>query len=194
MDRFDSEIIAFVTKWIPYGGPPPGESLAEFGLLNDQLVARVRDIHGRLCPDSLDWDGPHGQAAEALAFLDGASPCGTDVASAQSVEDTAVAALVHPTTAGASQSGWRHDALCRGMPWDFFYSPDDERGARRRERERRALIICRGCRVVAECRGYALERREAFGVWGATTAEQREQILGSAPEPDQPAAVVVADR
>jgi WhiB family redox-sensing transcriptional regulator len=74
-------------------------------------------------------------------------------------------------------TGW-HDpaALCTGMSADVFYPPD---GLARRERvrhARRAKEICLHCPVVDECRSYALAAQENFGIWGATTPQERRAV------------------
>ena len=75
------------------------------------------------------------------------------------------------------EESWYTEARCKGLPSDVFYPPDNERGNRRRRREERAKQICRGCPVLGICREHALTAHEAYGVWGATTPQEREHIL-----------------
>lgn len=70
---------------------------------------------------------------------------------------------------------WHEEALCRGMPSEVFYSPDHERGNARLVRERRAKQICQQCPVREPCGRYAIDAREPYGVWGATTARERQE-------------------
>jgi WhiB family redox-sensing transcriptional regulator len=39
-----------------------------------------------------------------------------------------------------------------------------------------AKAICAACRVLTECRDYALRTRQPFGVWGGLDEEQRRDI------------------
>jgi WhiB family transcriptional regulator, redox-sensing transcriptional regulator len=85
--------------------------------------------------------------------------------------------------AAESKWEWRLRGSCRGVPAEVFYPPDNERGPARQHREEQAKTICVSCPVRRVCRRYALEAREPYGVWGATTPREREQILGSLPIP-----------
>jgi WhiB family transcriptional regulator, redox-sensing transcriptional regulator len=75
-------------------------------------------------------------------------------------------------------TGW-HDpaALCTGMSPDVFYPPEGLAGRDRVRHIRRAKEICLHCPVLDECRSYALAEHEAFGIWGATTPQERRAIL-----------------
>lgn len=39
-----------------------------------------------------------------------------------------------------------------------------------------AQKMCEGCPFLAACRDYAVEAEEELGIWGGTTAEDRERI------------------
>ena len=41
---------------------------------------------------------------------------------------------------------------------------------------REAKAVCRNCPVWAECLGYALERDEAFGIWGGLSPRERRHL------------------
>lgn len=41
---------------------------------------------------------------------------------------------------------------------------------------RAAKRICRGCAVRVQCLEYALENREAFGVWGGLAERERRRV------------------
>lgn len=40
----------------------------------------------------------------------------------------------------------------------------------------RAVEVCQRCPALSQCRDWALETGQQFGVWGGTTAEHREQL------------------
>src|SRR6266511_3991550 len=65
---------------------------------------------------------------------------------------------------------------CGGLPSSVFFSPDGERGAARRRRERAAKLVCAGCRVRERCADYALSHRERYGVWGGLSEHERAMI------------------
>jgi WhiB family transcriptional regulator, redox-sensing transcriptional regulator len=71
---------------------------------------------------------------------------------------------------------WRLEASCRGLPSSVFFSPDGERGAARRRRERTAKQVCAGCRVRERCADYALAHHERYGVWGGLSENERAMI------------------
>jgi WhiB family redox-sensing transcriptional regulator len=72
---------------------------------------------------------------------------------------------------------WQHFGACREVDPETFFSPDDERGPRRRARESAAKKLCARCPVVATCLDHALVVREPYGVWGGLNATEREHIL-----------------
>ncbi len=71
---------------------------------------------------------------------------------------------------------WQTDAVCRGQDSEIFFSPTGEGRSARREREERAKQVCAGCGVVDACRRFALAANEPFGVWGGTTARERQVL------------------
>ena len=74
---------------------------------------------------------------------------------------------------------WQAQAACRNTDTDTFFLPDAIRGPRKRAREAAAKAICATCPVVASCLDWALAGGEAHGVWGGTTPEERERMVGS---------------
>jgi WhiB family redox-sensing transcriptional regulator len=72
---------------------------------------------------------------------------------------------------------WQYDGACRGVDPETFFSPDAERGPRRRAREAAAKALCHVCPVVQECLNHALTVREPYGVWGGLTINERDQLL-----------------
>jgi WhiB family redox-sensing transcriptional regulator len=68
---------------------------------------------------------------------------------------------------------WQLHAECRGMDSSVFFSPDTERGPRRRRREASAKAICAQCPVITQCRAHALHVQEPYGIWGGLTENER---------------------
>ncbi|KHL15127.1 WhiB family redox-sensing transcriptional regulator [Mumia flava] len=69
---------------------------------------------------------------------------------------------------------WQFDAACSGVDTEEFFSPEDERGAARAEREARAKTFCAGCPVVQQCLEHAIKVREPYGVWGGLNPRERQ--------------------
>ena len=72
---------------------------------------------------------------------------------------------------------WQLQARCRGVDSSVFFHHDGERGKARLQREQRAKEMCRVCPVLAECRDYALEVGEPYGVWGGMTESERDMVI-----------------
>ena len=68
---------------------------------------------------------------------------------------------------------WQFDGACREADPETFFSPEAERGPRRRARERAAKSLCARCPVVRQCLEHALRVREPYGVWGGLTTGER---------------------
>lgn len=63
-------------------------------------------------------------------------------------------------------------AVCEQVPHIFF--PEDQDDYDQRQREiKQAKAICKTCPIFAECFSYAVNSKEAFGIWAATTPEDR---------------------
>ncbi len=75
---------------------------------------------------------------------------------------------------------WQHQGACHGIDPETFFSPETERGPRRRAREAQAKALCAACPVVRECLDHALTVREPFGVWGGLNTTEREHLLRKA--------------
>ncbi|MFC7343881.1 WhiB family transcriptional regulator [Saccharopolyspora griseoalba] len=73
---------------------------------------------------------------------------------------------------------WQLRAACRDLRTAHFFHPENERGGKRVERERRAKRVCRRCPVIAQCREHALRTREPYGVWGGLGEQERRGLLG----------------
>jgi WhiB family transcriptional regulator, redox-sensing transcriptional regulator len=77
-----------------------------------------------------------------------------------------------PTAAdlAAIENDWRDQARCAEVDGELFFP---EKGGSTRE----ARKICAGCEVRAECRDYALESREPWGLWGGLSERERRHLL-----------------
>ena len=69
---------------------------------------------------------------------------------------------------------WQVRGACRTAGPSLFYSPEGERGARKRRRESAAKAICATCDVAEVCAAYALAWREPYGTWGGMSEADRE--------------------
>jgi WhiB family redox-sensing transcriptional regulator len=74
---------------------------------------------------------------------------------------------------------WHQRASCREVSAEYFFAPDNETRAIRLRREQLAKQICRTCPVLLLCRSYAVNARENYGIWGATTPPERQRIIRS---------------
>jgi WhiB family transcriptional regulator, redox-sensing transcriptional regulator len=72
---------------------------------------------------------------------------------------------------------WQSQAACRDVNPELFFSPESERGVRKRAREMVAKSLCGTCPVPPECRPHALSVGEPYGVWGGTTESERDNTL-----------------
>lgn len=64
------------------------------------------------------------------------------------------------------------DPECQKLPSIFF--PEDESNPEKRSAMTKAAkAICRDCPLIQECRTYALETNQRFGVWGGTLPHER---------------------
>ncbi|TQC40153.1 WhiB family transcriptional regulator [Rhodococcus sp. WS4] len=70
---------------------------------------------------------------------------------------------------------WRILGSCRKVESSFFFSPEGERGRDRARREAHAKRVCQDCRVLAECREYALSVAEPYGTWGGMSEADRRR-------------------
>ena len=66
---------------------------------------------------------------------------------------------------------WRKSGACATADPDLFYPIGTGNAAARQIAE--ACRICAACHVRRECLDYAMENREAHGIWGGTTPEER---------------------
>lgn len=69
---------------------------------------------------------------------------------------------------------WRETARCKEMDPDLFF-PVGTTGPALLQIEA-AKAVCRQCDVREECLGYALDSNQEYGIWGATTEEERRYM------------------
>jgi WhiB family redox-sensing transcriptional regulator len=72
---------------------------------------------------------------------------------------------------------WQVDGACRAADPTLFFHLRNERGRSRDNRDSAALYVCGRCPVVDDCRDYAMRAREAHGIWGGLTEDEREVIF-----------------
>lgn len=71
---------------------------------------------------------------------------------------------------------WGAYAACHDRH-HLFYGPDrHEPKLERLRREVLAKQLCAVCPVIDDCRHYALEQREKFGIWGGLTPQERGAV------------------
>jgi WhiB family redox-sensing transcriptional regulator len=89
------------------------------------------------------------------------------------VRPEAVTAVRPPEEEVTARWNWQQDAACRGTDGSWFFPPERERESARNKRLARAKAVCMQCPVMADCRAYALQVGEPFGVWGGLSEEER---------------------
>ncbi|MFE9428683.1 WhiB family transcriptional regulator [Kitasatospora sp. NPDC006697] len=72
---------------------------------------------------------------------------------------------------------WQLRGRCREADSTLFFHPLGERGPAAQAREEAAKAVCAECPVRIECRRHALQAREAYGVWGGLTEDDRHRLL-----------------
>jgi WhiB family transcriptional regulator, redox-sensing transcriptional regulator len=64
---------------------------------------------------------------------------------------------------------WQERAACFGVDPDVFFPISEEEAGP-------ALAFCLSCAIREECLAWALKNGERYGVWGATTEQQRRRL------------------
>jgi WhiB family redox-sensing transcriptional regulator len=75
--------------------------------------------------------------------------------------------------ATGSAMNWRAAGACLDADPDLFF-PISSAGPAERQIAR-AKVICAGCGVRRECLEFALAHDQVYGIWGGTTAEDRQR-------------------
>lgn len=70
---------------------------------------------------------------------------------------------------------WSNEAACLTAEPEQFFPVGA--GAAAGWEAAAAKAICGGCGVLTECRDYALQTRQPFGVWGGLDEEERRALL-----------------
>ncbi|WP_030244568.1 WhiB family transcriptional regulator [Streptomyces sp. NRRL S-350] len=83
---------------------------------------------------------------------------------------------------------WQLKGTCRTVDSSVFFHPTNERGAAAKHREQVAKSVCARCPVLAQCRQYAMDVREPYGVWGGLTEDERRELLARRRRRQSPAA------
>lgn len=77
-----------------------------------------------------------------------------------------------------AEARWQDRASCKGMDPTLFFGPEyAETVKEKRDREDAAKAVCAECPVRNECLEYALDAREAYGIWGGRTEVERKALL-----------------
>lgn len=66
---------------------------------------------------------------------------------------------------------WMAAALCDGADPEMFFPKAGGHAV-----AQRAKAICAECLVRAECLAYALDKPKLYGIWGGTTADERQGL------------------
>lgn len=64
------------------------------------------------------------------------------------------------------------DPECQKVP-DLFFPEDLPNPETRSAAIKVAKALCRECELMSECRTYALETNQRFGIWGGTLPSER---------------------
>jgi WhiB family transcriptional regulator, redox-sensing transcriptional regulator len=72
-----------------------------------------------------------------------------------------------------TEANWRVLAACRSADPDLFF-PISSSG-KSAEQAAEAKAVCACCLVRRHCLAFALRTRQAHGIWGGLTAEERSQ-------------------
>jgi len=78
-------------------------------------------------------------------------------------------------TASLSPGDWWRHAACQDVEADLFF-PISASGAAAADIVL-AKRVCGSCRVRPECLDYALATRQAHGIWGGTTEDERRRLI-----------------
>ena len=88
-----------------------------------------------------------------------------------------------PMTAMNEPDDWRSRGACVSADPDLFF-PVSSAGAGQRQEEK-ARAFCGRCQVRPQCLAFALATRQAHGVWGGTTEDERRRLRQAEHQPEQ---------
>lgn len=170
----DQHLIAFLVRWLPYGGASKEDLFIRFGMSPADLSRHAQRL---LC--SAGGRRLSSAARQALHMANpdehvvvGESPPSETLSRVPS--SRADAAIVAKVDGGGND--WPQNARCLGMPTAFFFA-DGAPPAERGRSDEEAKSVCKPCPVRRACLVHALQRPETYGVWGAATAAERRHML-----------------
>ena len=76
---------------------------------------------------------------------------------------------------GAAETYWRAAAACRYCDPDLFF-PVSAAGPAANQAAT-AKAVCGQCPVRSQCLDFALSSRQAYGIWGGLTEQERSRLL-----------------
>lgn len=69
---------------------------------------------------------------------------------------------------------WYNYGKCRDFETDLFFPEPGEVA-----KSKKAISVCKGCPVRAECLTWAMNEHESFGVWGGFSYRSRTKMMRS---------------
>ncbi len=76
-------------------------------------------------------------------------------------------------TGAGTVTNWRSAGACLSADPDLFFPISTSGPAQ--QQIARAKMICAGCGVRQECLQFAMSHDQLYGIWGGTTAEDRQR-------------------
>jgi WhiB family redox-sensing transcriptional regulator len=156
----------------------------DFGDLRYKLArAQSQDNADRVARLVADVEAQRARILDAELVLEQHyAECTVIVSDDQSAQALTVAPAQVPETAEIeappsirfAPQPWADEALCSQVDPEAFYP---EKGGSTREAKR----VCGRCTVAAECLTYALDHKEAFGIWGGMSERERRKLTRPAP-------------
>lgn len=67
---------------------------------------------------------------------------------------------------------WQEQGECRKQDPEMFFLPENSRMGDKEQRILMAKKVCGTCPVIEECRKFAIETRQRYGVWGGLSEEE----------------------
>ncbi len=89
------------------------------------------------------------------------------------------------TPPGAVGASYNHAPECEAVAWQLRatcrdYDPEIWQPRNERDAEI-PRAICRHCPVIVQCRAWALDNHEVYGVWGGLSESERASIWAGRP-------------
>jgi WhiB family redox-sensing transcriptional regulator len=75
---------------------------------------------------------------------------------------------------------WRHHAVCKEVDPELFFPSGHH--AVDGPQVQAAKNVCAGCPVILECRQWAIESGQIFGIWGGQTEDERAVEIRNRPK------------